>query len=381
MAGIYLHVPFCRSKCGYCAFNSRPPADEATLPRYLDALKAELAMRREALARLRVDTIYFGGGTPSLLAPDAIGELIALVKTHAQALGDELEITLEANPETLTATNLAGFMAAGVNRISLGAQSFDAEALAWLERRHAPERTGEAFSLAREAGYANIGLDLIVGLPHPHDLAYAADLKHAVELAPEHLSVYLLSAEEPSRLHTRVEKNEVTLLDEETQADIFLDCHEMLTDAGYEHYEVSNYARPGFRSRHNSAYWLGDAYLGFGAGAHSYYGLGARPQRWGNADEPDRYGRMLAEGNAPLAFIEDITATMAMQEKLMLQLRMSEGVDVSEFGPFADALREKLAAYADSGWYERDGDRFRPTAAGLLVADGVAADLWDVLSE
>jgi oxygen-independent coproporphyrinogen-3 oxidase len=247
IAGVYIHVPFCEAKCGYCAFNSRPLADRGVLDRYLAALDAELNRWRTLLADAALRTIYFGGGTPSLVAPSRVAALIGSIRGELRNPDDLVEITLEANPATLTADNLRGFRAAGVNRLSIGVQSFDHGALDFLECSYRADRVPEIMALAREAGFANIGLDLIVGLPEPYHDVYRADLEQALALSPEHLSVYLLTVEEPSRLHERVRAGELKKLDDERQADIFLECHERLTQAGYEHYEVSNYARPGYR--------------------------------------------------------------------------------------------------------------------------------------
>ncbi len=368
--GLYVHVPFCRGKCGYCAFNSRPLRDDAELAAYARALETEFAMYTARLADAQVTTIYFGGGTPSLLAPEQIASLLTRMRPVADA-----EITLEANPETVTERTLAGFRAAGVNRLSLGVQSFDAAALAFLERRHQPNQAVDAFTAARRTGFANISLDLIAGLPAPHDRAYLADLDAPLSLAPEHLSVYLLTAEPPSRLHEAACAGRVTLPAADQQADVFLRVHERLTASSFEHYEVSNFARPEKRARHNSAYWRGAAYLGFGAGAHSF----VAHERRANVGDPDEYVRRLARGDSPVAFRETITPEMSRREKLMLELRTAEGVDPREFGDAAPALAAALSRHAAEGRYTRDGSRFCPTVTGFLVADGIALELWETL--
>jgi len=377
--GLYLHLPFCRSKCGYCAFNSRPLRDANEFEAYLHALEKELAAQVDHLARATVATIYFGGGTPSLAAPSQLGTLIAQVRRLAGALAPDAEITLEANPDTLTEQSLAELRAAGVNRLSLGAQSFGAAALAFLERRHRPAQAERAFRAARRVGFDNVSLDLIAGLPAPHDEAYRADLAAALALAPEHLSVYLLTAEPPSRLHEAVCAGRVALLDAERQVDIFLDIDAALVRAGFEHYEVSNFARPGRRARHNAAYWSGAPYLGLGAGAHSFGEREGQPSRWANASDADEYVRRLERGASPVDFTETVTPEMARREKLMLKLRTSEGADLREFGEAAPILAAALSRFVEQGWYTRDGTRFRPTPAGMLVADGVATALWKAM--
>ncbi len=377
--GLYFHVPFCRGKCGYCAFNSRPLRDEAELARYADALVRELAAHRERLAGAWITTVYFGGGTPALLPPDRVAALLAQARAMAGGVANDVEVTLEANPDTLDDRALAGFRAAGVNRISLGVQSFDAAALAFLERRHRPDQAAQAVGAARRAGFDNLSLDLIAGLPAPHAETYRADLAAALALAPEHLSVYLLAAEKPSRLHDAVQAGRITLPDADRQADVYLDIDRALTAAGYAHYEVSNYARPGREARHNAAYWAGVPYLGLGAGAHSYGLRDGRPARWANAGDPDDYVRRMEAGTSPVDFAEEVTPAMARRERLMLALRTAAGIDVSQFGAAAPALADALSRHAAEGRFTRDGSRFRPTPAGLLVADGIAAELWDAL--
>lgn len=346
---------------------------------YLAALPVEIRRSESILRAARLRTIYFGGGTPSLADPDKIGDLITRLRNTTDPTATDVEITLEANPETLTPERLDAYRHAGVNRLSLGAQSFDEKALAFLERRHRPAQVVAACRAAREAGIANLNLDLIVGLPAPHYQCLHDDLDQALALAPEHLSVYLLTAESPARLHAQVRQGRVTLPTEEEQADVFLTCHEKLTEADYEHYEVSNYARPGFRSRHNSDCWAGRPYLGLGAGAHSYVEQEGRWWRWGNVAEPEEYAERLRDGQPPIAFREEITPHVARRERLMLQLRTESGIAPADFGGHETALLKAMRSLARKGWYWWEDKRFRPTPTGMLVADAVTADLWDVL--
>jgi oxygen-independent coproporphyrinogen-3 oxidase len=381
IAGVYIHVPFCEAKCGYCAFNSRPLADRGVLDRYLAALDAELNRWRTLLADAALRTIYFGGGTPSLVAPSRVAALIGSIRGELRNPDDLVEITLEANPATLTADNLRGFRAAGVNRLSIGVQSFDHGALDFLECSYRADRVPEIMALAREAGFANIGLDLIVGLPEPYHDVYRADLEQALALSPEHLSVYLLTVEEPSRLHERVRAGELKKLDDERQADIFLECHERLTQAGYEHYEVSNYARPGYRSRHNSLYWSGELYWGLGAGAHSYLQRAGRLFRRGNVADPNRYVQAIEQGREPADFTEWLTPSMIAREKIMLALRTGDGLAPADFGDLAERIFGALSKHTRDGRFTWDGHRFRPTPTGFLLADAIAAELWEAYED
>ena len=377
---IYVHIPFCRSKCGYCAFNSRPLKSKTELRTYFDALSIEIGLWRNRLAGTSPQTIFFGGGTPSLAEPEQLSRLLQEIGA-ATASADELrEITLEANPDTLSFPLLQEYRQIGINRVSLGVQSFATSALTFLERNHQPAQALQSIRDARTAGFHNLGLDLIAGLPAPNSEFFRSDLEVALAHAPEHLSVYLLSLDEPSRLAQRVKSEKWRMPDAERQADIFLEIHDTLTGAGYEHYEVSNFARPGFRAQHNSAYWSGAYYLGCGAGAHSYVEQDGRRIRMANTTDPDEYVHQLSRGLAPTAFQEEITDEMNYRERLMLALRTSEGLDPNDFDSCKDKLVEELTGLIDNGWYNWDGRRFRPTAAGMLVADGVAASLWDSIA-
>jgi len=379
MAGVYLHIPFCLGKCGYCAFHSRPLRNEAELKDYLHAIQTELSMRCDRLAEAEIETIYFGGGTPSLASPDDLHQILQLTFSISGSAKLLREVTLEANPETLSRSNLQQFRQSGISRLSLGAQSFQPDALAFLERRHRPEHVAKVFYEAREAGFENISLDLIVGLPAPFDRHYRADIEQAVQLRPEHISVYLLSADEPSKMHGKVKSGEIVLLDVDEQADVFLACHDLLIEKGYMHYEISNYARPGFESLHNTAYWSGKPYLGIGAGAHSYWSIDGKWTRYANVADPDEYVRKALNREDPTEFIEIISPEMEMREKIMLALRTAHGIRPADFGPYQHAVSSELRKLLVNGWYTYDGERFRPTPAGMLVADGLSKILWDCL--
>ena len=378
MTGVYFHIPFCQSKCDYCAFSSRPLRDRAELEGYVNALKAELILHADRLAGLPIETIYFGGGTPSLLDPATVGDLIALLVRSGASWDDSCEVTLEANPDTLDVKNLAGFRQAGVNRLSLGVQSFFSPSLLFLGRRHAPRQAARAVTLARRAGFDNLSLDLIAGLPDPNRERYKQDLDRALEIRPEHLSVYLLTADKPARLHEQVNQGRVRLPSDDQQADIFLAIHDRLAvRANYHHYEVSNFALPGFASRHNRAYWTATPYIGVGAGAHSHYQQGTAWVRTANVADPDAYRRRLERNLDPVEQMEVLTEPVRLRENLMLALRTDQGVDPSAFGAYAPLIRWQLDNLCDNGWYTRDGERFLVTPAGFLVADGVTSDLWE----
>lgn len=390
MAGVYVHIPYCAWKCGYCAFNSRPLRDPREHDAYMRALHAELRLRAAELRALRVETVYFGGGTPSLVPPHALAALLRAIRDADGAGSAVVETTLEANPEGLVRRavdgmcgeeRLARLRDAGFDRLSLGIQSFDAGALAYLERRHGPGDGPAAVAAARRAGFDNLSVDLIVGLPAPHDHCHLDDVARAIELcAPEHLSVYLLGIEEPSRLAHAVATGLAAAPLPEAQADAFLACEAVLVAAGYEHYEVSNFARPGRRARHNAAYWTGEPYLGLGAGAHSYLiAADGQPFRRANVADADVYVRALSDGLDPTDLLEPIDAETERRERLMLALRTTEGINPGAFGAASQALERRLARLAQRGLFIHDGGRWRPTAEGFLHADGLTVELWEAL--
>ena len=378
MSGVYIHFPFCHNKCGYCAFNSRPCRDQKSHESWFRAVSREIDTRAQEIGSEGLDTIYLGGGTPSLLDSTHVLNLLEALRATSPAPAPS-EVTIEANPESVEAAKARAWREAGFDRVSLGAQSFDPAALRFLERRHRPSQLRKAVGHLRAAGFANVSLDLIVGLPSPHGDVFRRDLDQALALAPEHLSVYLLSAESPARLHGLVESGQTSLPDAELQSEVFLAVHERLCATGYEHYEVSSYARPGRRSRHNSAYWTGAPYVGLGPGAHSLTRTARGLVRSANEPDPERYAARLARGERPVAFEEELTPDMQRGEALMLSLRTSDGLAPDDFGPAAPRLREALATYVRAGLLVQDGARYRPTPEGMLRADGMAAELWEVV--
>ena len=381
MAGVYVHIPYCRSKCSYCAFNSRPLPLPGALDDYLAALAAELRLRRAELRRLALDTVYFGGGTPSLVPPDALADLLGQIRLGARPGSVPGEVTLEANPEGVDEAWLARLRAVGFTRLSVGVQSFDPAALRFLGRRHGPADGPRVIEAARRAGFANVGLDLILGLPPPLAGLYERDVPAALACAPDHVSAYLLTVEEPAPYALAVARGEAAAPAESEQVAAFRFCHDALAAAGFRHYEISNFARPGARSRHNSAYWTGAPYLGLGAGAHSLVeddagGLWRRA----NVDDPSEYVRRLSDGEDPALPAEALSPETAVRERLMLAVRTAEGVALADFDEHAEPLARALDPMVERGWFDRsEGGRYRPTVDGFLRADAVALALWEAL--
>jgi oxygen-independent coproporphyrinogen-3 oxidase len=372
---LYVHFPFCLKKCPYCDFNSI--ADSRITPEeYVAALQREMGLRRERLAGdVTAPTLYFGGGTPSLLEPRLVARLIEEA-ARLFALEGDAEITLEANPGTVNREKLAAYRLAGVNRLSLGVQSLQDSLLARLGRIHSADEALAAFAAARDAGFANIGIDLIHSLPGEDLTTWLADLRRAVSLAPEHISAYGLSIEEGTPFHALEQAEELALPAEEEAAVMFERTTDMLCGAGFEQYEISNFARPGFRSRHNQVYWKRGNYLGFGAGAHSFLEEPRFGVRWRDPDEPDSYLLALHEGIVPTEALAACEKRTAMAETLFLGLRMREGVSGEafrhEFGvTLEEAYPAEIQRLLADGLLEWQDRQLRLSRKGLILANQV----------
>jgi oxygen-independent coproporphyrinogen-3 oxidase len=361
---LYIHVPFCGRRCSYCDF-AIAVRREAPAAEFVDAVLREWDVRRRHPAwgdSPRVASVYFGGGTPSRLRPSAIARLIERIASD-QPLADGVEITLEANPEDVSPTAAAGWRAAGVNRLSLGAQSFDDQALAWMHRTHRAAAVPASVESARAAGFDNVSLDLIFALPAALERDWDRDLAQALDLAPEHLSLYGLTTEPQTPLSRWTERGLVRPADDGRYAAEYLAAHAALMEAGYEHYEVSNAARPGRRSHHNSGYWSGVAYLGLGPSAHSF----AAGERWWNVREWAAYQRAVTSGAEWVAGREAPDRKAARLEVLYLGLRTAEGVPGDAVPP---ATAEQWIA---NGWAEWAEGRLRLTVEGWLRLDALVA--------
>lgn len=374
---LYVHVPFCVRKCGYCAFHSGPfSAPEAE--RYVELVLNELNCLGKALGRRTVETVYIGGGTPSLLTPAQIGAILEGAASRFD-LEAGAEITLEANPESaLKAGFLAEVRTLGVNRLSLGVQSLRDDLLATLGRSHDAARARLASRAAREAGFANLSLDMIWGLPGQDVSAWLEDLAGIVALAPEHVSCYGLSLEEGAPLAESVVAGRLSLPEEEEGARMYLEGSAFLESEGYGHYEISNYARPGRESRHNRGYWSGRDYLGLGPAAVST--LDGR--RWANPAGLDEYARTVAAG-VEREGTEVLTADVRRQEMVMLALRTKDGLDLQEFMaatgidfPRRDPAVERLRS---SGLVRLGAGRLQLTREGMLVSNSVIELVLGVL--
>ncbi|MGQ0563274.1 MAG: radical SAM family heme chaperone HemW [Gemmatimonadota bacterium] len=361
---LYIHVPFCLRRCSYCDFAVQA-VNAAPTAAWLDAVASEIQLVAPAAGRLA--TIYVGGGTPSLIG--ALG-MRALRATLARTFAWEADVewTAEVNPETFTHDVAREWRATGVNRISLGAQSFDENVLRWMGRMHGREGPARALRAARSTGIENVSVDLIFGLPSRFNRDWAADLERVIELAPEHVSLYGLTAEKNTPLGRWVAEGRETLAAEDRYADEYLLAVELLSAAGYEHYEVSNFARPGLWSRHNHAYWTGVPYLGIGPGAHSF----VPPVRWWNVRDWRAYATRLGRGEPVRAGEEVVGGATAALEQKWLGLRTREGLPIADL---AVAQRGRIAQWESAGLATVEGGAARLTAQGWLVLDRLVVDL------
>jgi oxygen-independent coproporphyrinogen-3 oxidase len=368
---LYVHVPFCVEKCHYCAFVSRTPqADE--LAEYPGLLMRELQL--SASGSGPVDSIYFGGGTPSLLQPSQLAGLLDRIAGQT-GISADAEITLEANPGTIDHISLEKFRAAGINRLSLGIQSFDDSFLKCLGRIHTAEQARQAFQDARAAGFTNVSIDLIHSLPGQNLDQWRSELQHAITLSPEHISIYGLTVEEGTPFARIYPADSPALADEDLSADMFELADELLTEAGFEHYEIANYARPGYRSRHNSGYWQRDGYLGLGVAAHSFLreGYGVRFSNPGTLEE---YRLGVSTGRLHRIDEHQLTEDEAMAEYMFLGLRLADGVSLSAFEhEFGRSLGSVYGSVADDlvrlGLLIQTGSTLALTPRGMLLSNQV----------
>jgi putative oxygen-independent coproporphyrinogen III oxidase len=370
-SGLYVHIPFCKTKCPYCDFYSITTTDQ--IEAFISALDAEARLYRDQFPTF--DSLFLGGGTPSLLTGPQLVALMEMLRRHFTFTPDS-EITLEANPDDLTADKLALFRDLGVNRLSLGVQSFDEAELRLLGRRHTARQTIQALTAIRAAGFTNLGLDLMYGLPGQTLDAWLKTLEKALNFAPEHLSCYQLTiaAGETPALRTplarQVARGEISLPDEETQREFFLLTTNFLTARGYLHYEVANFAREEkYVCRHNLKYWTRTPYLGLGPAAHSFQA----GRRWWNFASVEKYCLSLNTGETPVAGSETLTPEQIRLEKLCLGFRTREGVSLETIReqPGGEAI---LAELTQAGLVRLDRDRVIATASGLVVADRLP--LW-----
>jgi oxygen-independent coproporphyrinogen III oxidase len=396
--GVYIQVPFCQTRCTYCNFHTGVVAREKYGP-YAGAVQREIAEWAEGgeFSELRaavVDTVYFGGGTPSLLEPAALSGILRALRQNFAFAGCEAlpvqssregsavapaEITLEADPETITPEKAQAWIAAGFNRISLGVQSFADHELQAAGRMHRRHDVFRAAQILRQAGFRNISMDLIAGLALQTRASWEDSLARTLELRPEHISIYLLEIDEGSRLGNESlaggsRYSAAAIPSDDAMAESYEFACVRLAEAGYEHYEISNWGLPGFRSRHNLKYWRRQPYIGLGAGAHSFDGA----RRWSNAHDSAQYVADIASGVSPRERIEPVTPQQALDEELFLGLRQLEGIDLARIEEkYGVNLQSRIAGLRQQGLLEMDGALLRLAPAHLTVSNEVFVELLE----
>ncbi|MGH9931868.1 MAG: radical SAM family heme chaperone HemW [Pyrinomonadaceae bacterium] len=372
-AGIYIHIPFCRSHCSYCDFATGMYHAE-TAERYVRILVNEIGSWRLVEPPETVDTIYFGGGTPSLLSPGQLENLLNAVHQRF-AVSANAEVTIEINPGSATPERLAAFRSLGVNRASFGAQTFDDSELARLGRSHSSDDTRRTFRYLRDAGFDNVSFDLIAGLPGQTMAGWRRNLDEAFALRPEHLSFYLLEVHQGTPLANHIKTGLQPRPDEDLAADMYEVMLDRAVEAGYDHYEISNLCLPGLEARHNTKYWTAAPYYGFGCSAHSYDG---ESRRWANERDPVRYMEMIEQERTAVVEKTQLSEVDRQAEAVFLGLRMMQGFSFTEFSrAFGADLREKhemdLTRFREAGLIECNGDLLKLTRAGALLSNEVFA--------
>jgi len=375
LSGIYVHIPFCKQACSYCNFHFHTSLKRKN--ELVEALLAELELRRDYLNTGRVETVYFGGGTPSLLEPREVQALADKISAVFE-LDETAEITLEANPDDITHEKLKQWKESGINRLSIGIQSFFDDDLRWMNRSHDSKQAMESLELAKKC-FNNITIDLIYGSPAMTDEKWKSNIERAIRFDVPHISCYALTVEAKTPLYKMIRKEMSEDVDPEKQSRQFLLLMDMMSDAGYEHYEISNFAKPAYRSRHNSSYWSNDAtgerikYLGVGPSAHSFDGTS---RQW-NVSNNHVYIDSIRKGTVPFE-MESLTAAQQVNECIMTSLRTLEGLDlgVVKKGNAMDLVLAASKKFIERGFLVKQDNHLLLTREGKLLADGIASELF-----
>ncbi len=370
MAGIYIHIPFCKRACHYCNFHFSTSLKLKN--DFFKALLKEISIRKNYLGKEIIDTIYFGGGTPSILSHEEVYLIMESINKHF-LVNPLAEITLEANPDNITRETLKEWKGNHINRLSIGVQSFSEDDLKWMNRAHNAQQAIECIDDAHEEGFNNISIDLIYGTPHLTDKKWVEHLEKATNLHIPHLSCYALTVEPGTALEVMTRQKKISPINNEDQARQFLIMTDYLSGAGYEHYEISNLALPGKKSQHNSAYWSGAKYLGLGPSAHSFNG---NSRQWNVANNA-LYIQSLVKNEIPYE-LEQLSEKQKYNEYIMTSLRTQEGIDLNKAGESTDLLLKAIEPYINKNWVIIENNSICLTREGKLFADGIAADLFIV---
>lgn len=380
-AGVYLHIPFCRSRCSYCDF-ATGMFESGLADRYVNALVKEIAEWREVEKPAKVDTIFFGGGTPSLLTPAQIERILKAVRDRFEAI-DGAEVTIELNPgdggesPASRRETMREFRRAGINRASFGAQSFDDRELKQLGRTHSSADIAATLDHLRQAGFENISFDLIAGLPGQTLAGWQTNLAQALQLRPDHLSLYLLDVHEGTPLADQIRSGMRPQPDDDLAGEMYQSMLDRVTGAGYQHYEISNFCLPGFASRHNTKYWAGAPYYGFGCSAHSFDGS---RRRWANERAMAKYAQLIEQEKSAVVERTSLNEEAARSESIFLGLRLMRGLDLVDYrkrfgADLRDEYSTEVARLSEAGLIEIDEDLMRLTRRGALLSNEVFAAL------
>ncbi len=374
-AGLYLHIPFCARKCTYCNFNTTDFFDDLA-ENYIRALETEIAswgarLVEERSKKLSIDTIYFGGGTPSIVEASQLARLVEACRSSFDVSRD-VEITIEINPSTLSRQKIEGWLGAGINRASVGAQSFLDPELVSLSRTHTAQDARLTVDALRQSGFENISLDLIAGLPGQTLEDWEFNLREALRIKPDHLSLYLLEIKEGTQLYAEIKRNRQPRPDDDLAGEMYRMIGQATGDEGYEHYEISNFALDGFRSRHNMKYWTDAPFYGMGSGAHSYDGRA----RWVNILRTESYIDSIAGNGFAIGERRELSAEDRASEALFMGLRLAEGINLAEFRrefsiDVVSRFGSELERLLEAGLIEIGDDRLRLTPEGMLLSNEV----------
>ena len=374
MAGIYIHIPFCKQACHYCNFHFS--TSQKNIQLVVNAIEKEIGFNRNYLEGEPIETIYFGGGTPSILNEIQLEQIIKSIRNNFNAL-DVKEITLEANPDDLTMDKMQQWLKAGINRLSIGTQSFFDKDLVWINRAHSAAQAIQSISNAQQCGLPNISIDLIYGLPESTDDEWKQNLETAFNSGAQHLSCYSLTVEPKTALENFIRTGKSKPIDEEKSARQFEVLMNLAPQFGFEHYEISNFAKSGMRSKHNSSYWSGKKYLGVGPSAHSYNGVS---RQWNIANN-NLYVSQIEKGIVP-AETEILTLVQQYNEFVMIRLRTVEGISFNEmkeiFPDFISHFQKEIAPFVNGNLIQQTGSNLSLTNNGRLLADHIISELMIV---
>lgn len=375
MAGLYIHIPFCASRCIYCGFYSTTLLNLRS--EYVDALISEMKIKASvepwASYRGAIETLYIGGGTPSVLSDVDLKRLFDSIY-NIYNVADDAEITMECNPDDVTSERALFIASLGINRVSMGVQTFDDTRLKWLSRRHTASQAREAVDNLRKAGIGNISLDLIYGFPEQTVEEWEDDIKQLISLKPQHISAYSLMYEEGTPLLKLLEDGKVREINENTSLEMYKKLVYLTHQSGYEHYEISNFAKPGFKAKHNTSYWEDKPYIGIGAGAHGYNNSGELT-RHSNLCDVHKYLSQISM-NKLAEEVEYIDEVTHYNDLITTQLRTAKGIDIKLLSePFADYIKKESASHIASGKLILDGSRLYLSPEGIFVSDSIMSDL------